>query len=240
MQILHTKCGVGITALRTAPAVLNWRRDEFERCQSNAGDRSERVGCARAGLGTESPGDRNARGRARRSRWERDELLRDAVAHMRLRREYHVLRRWLIDVVRYRYGLTAEDCEEVVDDVLLAWHRRLSATGALRNDRAFCVRVARSRAIERLRRKSVQTVELSTAEHVGVDPEIDALVSEREEVSDLRELVGEVLSKRERDILVLVEREGLSRTQVAAHFALTPRQVRSNAIIIARMGGGAG
>ena len=156
----------------------------------------------------------------------RDELLRDAVAHMRLRREYHVLRRWLMDVVRHRYGLTAEDCEEVVDDALLAWHRRLSATGALRNDRAFCVRVARSRAIERLRRKSVQTVELWSAEHVGVDPEIDALVGEREEVSHLRELMADVLSKRERNVLVLVEHEGLSRAQAAAHFELTPRQVK--------------
>jgi RNA polymerase sigma-70 factor (ECF subfamily) len=155
-----------------------------------------------------------------------DELLGDAVAHVRLRREYHGLRRWLMDVIRHRYGLTAEDCEEVVNDALLAWHRRLSAAGELRNDRAFWARVARSRAIERLRRKSFQTVELSSAEHVGVDPEIDVLVGEREEVSHLRELIGEVLSKRERDVLVLVEHEGLSRAQAAAQFELTPRQVK--------------
>jgi RNA polymerase sigma factor (sigma-70 family) len=127
-------------------------------------------------------------------------------------------------VVIAKHGVASETAEEIVDDVLLAWHRQLSTSEGVRNDRAFCRTVARSRAIERLRRKSIRTVELALAENLGIDPQLDLLIAEREELRDLRELASDVLDPVEFEILELVE-EGMRRAEVAQRFDLNVRQV---------------
>jgi RNA polymerase sigma factor (sigma-70 family) len=146
------------------------------------------------------------------------------MADRRLQREYRERRTWLMGVVIAKHGVDSETAEEIVDDVLLAWHRQLSTSEGVRNDRAFCRTVARSRTIEWLRRKSIRTVELALAESVGFYPQLDLLVAEREELCDLRELAREVLDPVEFEILELVE-EGARRAEVAQRFGLSVRQV---------------
>jgi DNA-directed RNA polymerase specialized sigma24 family protein len=77
----------------------------------------------------------------------------EAVADARLRREYHWRKPWLMTIVRRRYKLQREDCEEIANDTLLAWHRKLLTAEGVANDRAFCEAVVRTKAIDRLRHK---------------------------------------------------------------------------------------
>jgi RNA polymerase sigma factor (sigma-70 family) len=148
-----------------------------------------------------------------------------AVADARLASEYDSLKRWLMEILHHRYRLPFEDCEEIVNDVLLAWHRQLCTPKGVRNDRAFCATVLRSRAIDRLRRRTVPTIELSLIENLAVDLEVDALVAEREELRDLNEVAMEGLKPREYAIVRLVA-SGVRRPVVAKRFGLRPRQVK--------------
>jgi DNA-directed RNA polymerase specialized sigma24 family protein len=53
-------------------------------------------------------------------------LLDNAVAaDIRLQREYDSHKRRLARLVGRLYGLPADDCEELADDTLFAWHRQL-------------------------------------------------------------------------------------------------------------------
>jgi RNA polymerase sigma factor (sigma-70 family) len=147
-----------------------------------------------------------------------------ALAARRLDREYYPLKRRLMAVARVRYRLPDEDCEEVVDDVLLEWHRELGRADGVRNDRAFVLRVLRSRAIDRIRRRRVPTLELAAAENRGRDPQLDTLIAAREELRRLHEIAPHVLDADERTVLrqrgqgerraAIAEREGLSFRQV--------------------------
>jgi DNA-binding CsgD family transcriptional regulator len=154
-----------------------------------------------------------------------DVLHREPVADARLRREYHWRKQWLMTIVRHRYKIQREDCEEIANDSLLAWHRELLTAEGVVNDRAFCEAVVRTEAIDRLRRKSVQTVDLSAAENLGVDPELDAQAGEREEIGDLYEIARSVLERREYETSLLVA-DGVTRNTVAEHLGLTLRQVK--------------
>lgn len=147
------------------------------------------------------------------------------LADARLASEYRSLKRWLIGIIGQRYGLGDEDSEEVAHDALLAWHRALSTGQGVRDDRAFCATVVRSRAIDRLRHKTVQTVDLGVIENVSTDPQVDALVAEREELHDLQEIAQEVLKPREYAIVQLVEL-GVRRAVVADRLGLRLRQVK--------------
>lgn len=154
-----------------------------------------------------------------------DAQRRSDVADARLASEYRSLNRWLIGIIHQRYGLGEEDCEEVANDTLLAWHRALRTAQGVRDDRAFCATVVRSRAIDRLRHKTVQTVDLSVIENVSIDLQVDALVAEREELCDLQEVAREVLKPHEYAIVRLVEL-GVQRAVVANRLGLSLRQVK--------------
>jgi DNA-directed RNA polymerase specialized sigma24 family protein len=155
----------------------------------------------------------------------RDARRRSDVADARLANKYRSLKRWLIGIIHQRYGLSEEDCEEIANDTLLAWHRALRTGQAIRDDRAFCATVARSRTIDRLRHKTVQTVHLSVIENIRIDSQVDALVAEREELGDLQEVAREVLKPHEYAIVRLVEL-GVRRAIVANQLGLSLRQVK--------------
>jgi DNA-binding CsgD family transcriptional regulator len=82
----------------------------------------------------------------------------------------------------------------------------------------------RSRAIDRIRRRRVPTVELVVAENRGYDPQLDTLVAARAQVRRLHEIAPHVLDAEERTVLrqrgqgerraAVAEREGLSLRQV--------------------------
>jgi DNA-directed RNA polymerase specialized sigma24 family protein len=128
-------------------------------------------------------------------------------------------------IVRRKYKLPREDCEEIVNDTLLAWHRKLLTADGVASNRAFCEAVLRTEAIEWLQRKSVQTGELSAAENLGVDPELEVPDGEREEIADLRELATAVLKPPAHETSVLVA-DGVARRSVAEHLGLTLRHVK--------------
>jgi RNA polymerase sigma factor (sigma-70 family) len=152
-------------------------------------------------------------------------LDRAATADSRLERDYRSHKRWLLGVGHHTYGLSDQDCEEIAHDTLLAWHRKLLTSEGVKSDRAFCRRVLRDRAADRLRRKTLPIVELSAIESLSVDLELDALVAEREELRDLRELAIELLEPREYEIVQLVA-GGMRRADVAERMGLSSRQVK--------------
>jgi hypothetical protein len=82
-----------------------------------------------------------------------------------------------------------------------------------------------ARAAERLRRRSLPIVALSAVENPGVDPQLDLLVAQREEVSHLLEVARELLNAREYEILRPAESR-VARSEVASRLDLTPRQVK--------------
>jgi RNA polymerase sigma factor (sigma-70 family) len=154
------------------------------------------------------------------------QLDRAAVADMRLAREYAQRKRALTKLAAGRYHLSAEDAEEVVNDTLLAWYRKVSSSGALGSDRLFCERVLRFAAIDRIRRRRPAAVELSAiADELGVDPELDALVAEREEARELCRLAARVLTERELRIVWLLA-EGYGRREVSRRVGSSERQVK--------------
>jgi RNA polymerase sigma factor (sigma-70 family) len=154
------------------------------------------------------------------------QLDRPALADARLAREYAQRRKALINLAARRYHLGAEDADEVVNDTLLAWHRKLSSTGALGSDRLFCERVLRYAAIDRIRRRRPAPAELSAiADELGADPELDTLIAEREEARQLCRLAGRVLSERELRIVWLLA-EGYDRREVSRRIGSTERQVK--------------
>jgi RNA polymerase sigma factor (sigma-70 family) len=151
---------------------------------------------------------------------------RAALADVRLAREYAQRKRALTKVAAGRYHLSVEDAEEVVNDTLLAWHRKLSSTGGLGSDRVFCERVLRFAAIDRIRRRRPAAVELSAiADELGADPELDTLIAEREEARELCRLAGRVLSERELLIVWLLA-EGYGRREVSRRVGSSERQVK--------------
>jgi RNA polymerase sigma factor (sigma-70 family) len=153
-------------------------------------------------------------------------LDRPTLADARLAREYAQRRKALINLAARRYHLGAEDADEVVNDTLLAWHRKLSSTGALGSDRVFCERVLRYAAIDRIRRRRPAGVELSAVEgELVTDLQLDTLIAEREEARDLCRLAGRVLSERERRIVWLLA-EGYSRREVSRRIGSSERTVK--------------
>jgi DNA-directed RNA polymerase specialized sigma24 family protein len=155
---------------------------------------------------------------------------RQARADARLVDEFDRLRQRLISLARFRYRLAREDCEEIAADALLAWYHELCHHGELRIDAAYLVAVLHHRALDhkkalrREKRAAVQTVPLGVVECRGVDPELDVLVAEREELHDLAELAKDVLSWRELEI-VLLSRQGVPRADIGARYGLSVRSV---------------
>jgi DNA-directed RNA polymerase specialized sigma24 family protein len=154
---------------------------------------------------------------------------RQALADARLVEEFDRLSRRLISLARLRYRLAREDCEEVVADTLLAWYQQLCRQRKLRFDSAYLVAVLHHRALDhkkalrREKRAAVETVPL-IADCGGVDPELDILVGEREELCDFLELAKDVLSQRELEIVVL-SGQGVARAEIGARYGLSVRAV---------------
>jgi DNA-directed RNA polymerase specialized sigma24 family protein len=155
---------------------------------------------------------------------------RRAVANARLVEEFDRLRARLVSLARFRYRLAREDCDEVVADTLLAWYQELCRQDELRIDGAYLVAVLHHRALDhkkalsRDKRAALETVPLAVVEPGGVDPQLDAVVAEREELHDLAELAKDVLSQRELEIVIL-SRQGVARAEIGARYGLSVRAV---------------
>jgi DNA-directed RNA polymerase specialized sigma24 family protein len=155
---------------------------------------------------------------------------RRALADARLVEEFDRLWRRLISLARFRYRLAREDCEEIVADALLAWYQELCRHGELRVDAAYLLAVLHHRALDRKKalrrdkRAAFETVPLAAVEPGGVDPQLDAMVAEREELHDLAELAKDVLSQRELEIVIL-SRQGVARAEIGARYGLSVRSV---------------
>jgi RNA polymerase sigma factor (sigma-70 family) len=151
---------------------------------------------------------------------------RSALADARLDREYHARHRDLVWFARRRFRLPVEDCEELANEALLAWHRRLKREGVA-NDDAFCMKVVRYEAITRLVKRALPTVELDgLVELLGTDPELDLQLIERDEASRLCGDVRRLLNDRERKVLLL-QAYGHERGEIASLLGLRERQVKS-------------
>jgi RNA polymerase sigma factor (sigma-70 family) len=155
---------------------------------------------------------------------------RGALAEARLVEEFDRLWRQLISLARFRYRLALEDCEEIVADTLLAWYQELCRQGGLRIDAAYLRAVLHHRALDhkkalsRDQRAALATVPLAAIEPEGVDPHLDAVIAEREELHDLAELAKDLLSQRELEIMVL-SGQGVSRAEIGARYGLSVRSV---------------
>jgi RNA polymerase sigma factor (sigma-70 family) len=155
---------------------------------------------------------------------------RRVLADARLVEDFHRLWRRLTSLARFRYRLAHEDCEEVVADTLFAWYQELCRHGGLRVDAAYLATVLHHRALDhkkalrRDKRAAVETVPLAAVEPEGVDPHLDAMVAEREELRDLAELAKDVLSQQELEIMVL-SGQGVPRAEIGARYGLSARAV---------------
>jgi RNA polymerase sigma factor (sigma-70 family) len=126
---------------------------------------------------------------------------------------------------RRRFRLPVEDCEELANEALLAWHRRLRREDVA-NDDAFCTKVVRYAAITRLAKRAPLTVELDgLVELLGTDPELDTSLCEREEASRLYDDLRRRLSARERK-MVLLQAAGYSRDEIAQRLGVKERTVK--------------
>jgi DNA-directed RNA polymerase specialized sigma24 family protein len=152
------------------------------------------------------------------------------MADARLVEEFDRLWRRLISLARFRYRLAREDCEEIVADTLLAWYQELCRQGGLRIDGAYLRAVLHHRALDhkkavgRDKRAAYETAPLAAIEREGVDPHLDAVVAEREELRDLAELAKDVLSERELEIMVL-SGQGVPRAEIGARYSQSVRSV---------------
>jgi len=147
------------------------------------------------------------------------------LADLRLEREYRQRHRALADVARLRYRLPAEDCEEVADDALIAWHRELSTGGTVEFDNAFCFTVLHRRASDRVRHdRLLEMVDLAVAENIGTDPHLDAAVVGREQARELCAAARRVLSEDELRLLGM-RLIGYQRPEIARHAGLSEREV---------------
>jgi RNA polymerase sigma factor (sigma-70 family) len=153
-----------------------------------------------------------------------------AAAHARLVCEFESLRRRLVGLARFRYRLAREDCEEIAADALLAWYQELCRRGGVCVDAAYLAAVLHHRALDhkkgvsRAKRGAAEVVPMHSVERIGVDPQIDLLVAEREELRDLAELAKDVLSQREFEILTL-SRLDVSRAEIGERYGLSVRCV---------------
>jgi RNA polymerase sigma factor (sigma-70 family) len=152
------------------------------------------------------------------------------AAHTRLVCEFESLRRRLVGLARFRYRLAREDCEEIAADALLAWYQELCRRDGVRVDAAYLVVVLHNRALDhkkamsRAKRGASEVVPMHSVDRLGVDPQIDALVAEREELRDLAELAKDVLSRQEIEILVL-SRLDVPRAEIGERYGLSVRCV---------------
>jgi len=147
------------------------------------------------------------------------------LADLRLEREYRERHRALADVARLRYRLPAEDCEEVADDALIAWHRELSTGGTVEFDNAFCFTVLRRRALSRVRhQRLLEMVDLAAVENIGTDPHLDAAAVGREQARELCATARRVLSEEELRLLGM-RLIGYQRREIARYAGLSGREV---------------
>jgi DNA-directed RNA polymerase specialized sigma24 family protein len=155
---------------------------------------------------------------------------RQSLAADRLVDEFDRIWQRLISLARFRYRLAREDCEEIAADALLAWYQELCRHGELRVDAAYLAAVLHHRALDhkkalsRGKRAAVDTVPLEAVECGGVDPQLDVMIAEREELHDLAELARDVLTQRELEIMLL-SRQGVARADIAARYRLSVRAV---------------
>jgi RNA polymerase sigma factor (sigma-70 family) len=150
-------------------------------------------------------------------------------ADERIVAEFNGLWRRLVGLARFRYRLCVEDCEEIAADALLSWYQELCRHGSVRADAGYLHTVLHHRALTHIRtrarvKRTADLVPLDETHQLGVDPQLDGLVAEREELADRAELARDVLTGREREILIL-RSQGVSRAQIAARYGVSVRCV---------------
>jgi RNA polymerase sigma-70 factor (ECF subfamily) len=112
------------------------------------------------------------------------------------------------------------EAEEILQDVfLVAWTRIDTYDRELGSPMAWLVRIARNRAIDRLRANQVRARarEAASAANATESPETAALVSERRRL--LRRAL-DTLPPEQRQLIATAYFEGLSQSELAQHFEL--------------------
>jgi RNA polymerase sigma factor (sigma-70 family) len=152
-----------------------------------------------------------------------------ALADARLEREYDDRHRRLMAIARRCDWLSAEDCEDLASDTLIAWYRALRTRGVDYDD-TFCSTVLRRQAISKLRRRTwvrAHTMGLSGVEEVGVDPQLDTQVASREQAHEVAALARRVLSAEELRMLWLLAC-GYEAREIGQRVGVSEREVRTS------------
>jgi RNA polymerase sigma factor (sigma-70 family) len=141
--------------------------------------------------------------------------------------EYRAVRdRVLAHVRRGRFArLSYEDEEDLCQEALLAVCRRRAADGTVQSGFGLARKALHDLEVDRLRKKRIQTVELSEASEIGVDPNFGSMVARSQEVLGIHELLTESLDARERHALLL-SAAGMRRREVAEQLDLQETQVK--------------
>jgi RNA polymerase sigma factor (sigma-70 family) len=152
-----------------------------------------------------------------------------SLADARLAREYRDRYRRLLAIARGFDWLSAEDCEDLANDTLIDWYCALRTGGGVEFDDTFCGMVLRREATSRLRRHITarsHTVDLSEADEIGVDPQLDAALAEQEEAQQLAALARRVLSADELRI-VWLRACGYDTREISRQMGISWRELRT-------------
>lgn len=141
--------------------------------------------------------------------------------------EFRVVReRVLAHVRRNRCAkLSYEDEEDLCQEALLAVCRRRAADGGVQSCLGLARKALHDLEVDRIRKKCIQTVELSEATEIGDDPNFGSIVARCQEVLGIHELLTESLDVRERQALLL-SAGGMHRREVAEVLELNEPQVK--------------
>jgi DNA-directed RNA polymerase specialized sigma24 family protein len=120
------------------------------------------------------------------------------------------------------------DEEDVCQEAALAICERAAKGKDVDSYRGFTGKVLHNHRVDVLRRRRLDTVELSSALSLGVDPDVAAVRLGETSVGSAEGRWSKRLSWLQRRILELGADEGLTRAQIARRLLLTERQVKRN------------
>ena len=121
-----------------------------------------------------------------------------------------------------------EDAEETLQDVMLRLWEKRQQWNQIDNHDAYFMRMIRNAAIDRMRKRKLQTEPVETQYHIQ-DRELDPhqQLSAQEGYQRIINLMHD-LPAAHRDVIYLREVEGYSYDEIAHHLDLTLDQVKTN------------
>jgi len=140
--------------------------------------------------------------------------------------ECRAVRPRLLAYVRRECGIrNVEDAEDLCQEVLLVYHRKLAAGVEVRSCWGLMRRIAHDLAVDARAKPALELVELGQAAELGVDPEYDVVVADREEAGDLFEVAMEVLTPEERNVAASAKLR-VGRARIAKRLGVSERKVK--------------